>query len=657
MIDPINIHKRWQTARHLSRHILPILYILLAGHALGVNGQATDDFPIPTSVKVEGIPAIKKADVDRLFFEPAETRSNLIWDVDQKNRRLLVTDQTTNIYLLGGPLAKPQQLAPERVPYLVRVNPTGSSFAFTDDHEDRDNYELYLRTPDESIKKLSTFTGKDESVESIVWSRDGKSLYYSQTDYEGKTSKICVHDLSSATCGLVDLKGIWNVLDADGDRLLLKYWKASSQQNLHLYDLKTQKLIAVDEKANVQKGFFAGGRILWLAQGSPLCSSDPCVLSRDLKKGTTAQITLPSDLVFPSDIKPSPGRKLFLIQESRDGVDKLRIAALKGNKLVDRIKPFVRGSYVIWHTRWLSEKEVVYTIENIARPASIESFDIEKGKFVTWTKERVPAPLLDQARSPEVIKWKSFDGKEITGFIVRPQSSTKRTPVIIYVHGGPQTVDRPTFNLRDLRFVANLGVSIIHTNIRGSSGFGNAFMDADNGAKRDDAIKDVRALIDWIGTQADLDPERIYVHGESYGGFVALATALQEPDRIKAVIAEFPLVSIRGYLGQSWIDEFAKAEYGDPKDEKLISKLDGLSPLNNTSKWNGMPLFLTRGKRDDRMPEKDVLDLKSQLQANGSEVWFIYDEKAGHGVGGRYVTAALYQFLNTQINKSKEKQK
>lgn len=178
-------------------------------------------------------------------------------------------------------------------------------------------------------------------------------------------------------------------------------------------------------------------------------------------------------------------------------------------------------------------------------------------------------------------------------------------------------------------------------------------MNADNGAKRGDAVKDIRSLIDWICRQPDLDPERIYLHGESYGGFIVLAAALREPERVKAVIAEFPLVSIRGYLSQSWVDEFAKNEYGNPGDESLMSQLDDLSPLNNSSKWNAIPLFLTRGKKDERVPEKDVLDLKSQLQAKGSDVWFIHDAEAGHGVRGRYVTAAMYEFLERQIRRKK----
>ncbi len=631
---------------------LPLGLAFVLASLLSANAQTnTDDFPVPSSIRTEGIPPIKKADVDHLFFDPSLTRSNLIWDVDRANRRLLVTDEKTNIYLVAFPLAKPERLIDKKVPTTVRVSPKGDVFAFMDDEEDQDNFQLYLRLKDGTVKKLSKFDGKDEAVESIVWNRSGDLLYYSQTDYDTKTGKVCVSDLSSINCPLTGLKGIWSVLDADEDRLLLKYWKASSEQYLHLYDLKTRKLVQVNTETTAPKGSLAQGRVFWISESSKDCKTERCVMSMDSKTGKIVQISLPGNPAELQEIKPSPDGKSFLILETKDGIDNLRIARLKGNALVSKVVPFVQGSYVIWNTRWLTNSEVVYSVENIGKPASLESFDISTGKTTVWTRSQIPPQLENKVRAPEVIKWKSFDGRQISGYMVRPQEQKERSPVLIFIHGGPQVVDRPTFNFQDLRLIANLGVTIIHTNIRGSVGFGNEFMDADNSAKRGDAVKDIQALLDWIGNQTDLDSSRIVVRGESYGGFIALATALQEPKRVTAVIAESPLVSIRGYLGQSWIDEFAKAEYGDPKDEKLMEQLDLLSPLNNADKWNGIPLFLTRGKLDSRVPEKDVLDLKSQLGSKDTDVWFIFDNEGGHGVGGRYVTAAMYDFLKQQLRR------
>lgn len=339
--------------------------------------------------------------------------------------------------------------------------------------------------------------------------------------------------------------------------------------------------------------------------------------------------------------------------KTKDGIDYLHVFRLKKEKIVKEIPPFIFGSFVIWNTRWFSETEVVYTLENIGKPASIQSFNIDTKQVTNWTKEKLPAQLENMVKSPEVVKWKSFDGKEISGYIVRPNKTEKKSPVLIKVHGGPQILDKPVFNSQDIRFASNLGLTIIHTNIRGSSGFGNEFMDADNQENRGNAVKDIQTLLDWIEKQPELDASQVYLRGESYGGFIVLSTALQEPSRIKGVIAEYPSVSIRSYLSQSWIDEFAINEFGNPKDENLMSKLDELSPLNNTNRWNMIPLFLTRGKLDARVPERDVIDLKNQLQNKGSEVWFIHSTEDGHGFGSKYVTAAMYQFLKKQIKKKK----
>jgi len=641
--------------KNLSAHNL-IYYFALVIPVLGsvsIFAQSTsDDFPIPANMKVEGIPPIKKDEVEKLFFDPSQIRNNLIWDVKRTGRAILVTDEKSFIYRVASPMAKPEVIIDNRVPSTVRGNPTNATFAFTDDKADEDNYELYLWTGKE-IKKLSSFTGKDESVESFIWSKDGKSIYYTQVDFDTKTTKLCSHDLVSISCLLTDLKGIWNVLDSDQDKMLLKYWKASSNQSLYVYDNTNKKTIPIEEKGNSNKGFFAQGRVFWLSEGSDECGQERCLLSLDIRTGTRKRITLPDGTANLQDVKVSPDGKSFLIQETKDGIDNLKIAKLKNDRLGEVASSFVRGSYVIWGTRWLSNHEVVYTIENVGKPASVESFDFSKKKHTSWTKERVPPQIDNAVQPPEVIKWKSFDGKTISGYVIRPKSEQIKSPVVIYVHGGPQIIDRPTFNTSDIRLATYLGITTIHTNIRGSSGFGIEFMDADNGAKRADAVKDIRTLIDWIEKQPELDASRIFIRGESYGGLIALATALQEPRRIKAVIAEYPLVSVRGYLSQSFIDEFSINEYGDPKDEKLMKRLDELSPLNNTEKWNKTPLFLTRGKLDQRVPERDVLGLKDQIKNTGAEVWFIYANEAGHGVGGRYVTAAMYEFLKKQIGSKK----
>lgn len=642
--------KRVDLGKETVKGVLLAALTLLV--SLPVLSQSTDLFPVPESYQVEGIPPILKSEVEHLFFEPGTVRSNLIWDVDRKNRRLLVTDQTNNIYLLSSPLVQPEKLIEKVVPNSVKMRPDGRAFAYTSDLEDEDNFQLFLYDFEKKTStKLVPLRGKDESIDYFIWSRTGDSLFYIRADYDLKKSTLCNYDFREEKCFPTELKGVWEVMDADGDKVLLKYWKASTAQHLYLLDQKTALLTPIDEKGNSRRAFLAGGNLFWSPDGNDLCKKDPCMLSMNLKSKKVVQLKLPENLVSINDAKVSADGKRLLITGSRDGIDFLRILQLKDNKPPTECPTFLPNDYVVWHTRWMSNNEVVYTIENIGKPASIQSFNIDTKQFTDWTKEKLPPSLENKVSAPEVIRWKSFDQREISGYIVRPRSSVKKSPVLIDIHGGPQILDRPLFNSQDIRLASNLGMTIIHTNIRGSSGFGKEFMAADDKEKRADAVKDIRALLDWIGKRPDLDAEKVFLRGGSYGGFVALSTALQESNRIRGVIAEYPLVSIRGMLSQSWVDEFAKNEYGDPTDEKLMANLDELSPLNNVDRWNNIPLLLTRGKLDSRSPEKNVVDLKDQLKARGADVWFIYSTKDGHGFTGRYVFAAVYEFLKTKINK------
>jgi hypothetical protein len=201
--------------------------------------------------------------------------------------------------------------------------------------------------------------GKDESIESFVWSQKGDSLYYTRVDYETKTSKLCQFNFTTEKCFQIELKGNWDVLDSNKETLLLKYWKASSSQNLYLYNAQTGKLTPLDEKGNSRKAFFVGDKVFWTSDVNPdHCKSEPCILSFDLRKKSFNQLNLPKNLLSINDIKMSPDGKHLLVQDITDSVDNLRIFRLGKNKIEKEIPRFISDSFVIWNTRWLSDKEI-----------------------------------------------------------------------------------------------------------------------------------------------------------------------------------------------------------------------------------------------------------------------------------------------------------
>ena len=413
--------KRFGQDKLISKKVFGLIGHLALVFAITSHAQTSDEFPVPASFAVEGIPTIKNADVEHLFFDPSEVKNNLIWDVDRRNRSILITDERSYIYRLDTPMGNPLNLTDGRSPNMVRVSPKGGVFAFIDDKEKRDSFELYLRDEKGDIRKLSSFSGKDESVESFVWEANGKTVFYAQIDYETKITRLCGHDLSKSTCYDVDLQGNWNVIDSNSNKILLKYWKSSSNQSLYIYDLASKKLTTVAEMGNSTKGFFGQGRIFWLSEGSLECQTEICLMSMDLKTGKRTRIALPEGIANLQDVKVSPDKKSFLIQEMRDGIDNMRVGRLKKDTIVETVPPFVNGNYVIWGTRWLSNKEIVYTTENISKPASIQVFDISSKQTTAWTQERIPAQFENKVKPPEVIKWKAFDGREISGYMIKPQ--------------------------------------------------------------------------------------------------------------------------------------------------------------------------------------------------------------------------------------------
>jgi hypothetical protein len=219
----------------------------------------SDVFPVPDSYKTEGIPPIKKSEVEHLFYDPSSIRSNLIYDADRQNRRLLVTDETNSVWLLDTPMSLPTKLLEKIVPQSLKMRPGGEAFAYTTDYEDEDNYQLYVYGFKEKMpKKVVVLTGKDESVDSFVWTKKGDSLVYVRADYDTKTAKLCRHDLQTEKCFQTSFSGIWEVMDTHENKILLKHWKASSSQHLYLFDVQTDKLTPVDQKGNAARRFSPG---------------------------------------------------------------------------------------------------------------------------------------------------------------------------------------------------------------------------------------------------------------------------------------------------------------------------------------------------------------------------------------------------------------
>src|SRR5256884_4557212 len=174
----------------------------------------------------------------------------------------------------------------------------------------------------------------------------------------------------------------------------------------------------------------------------------------------------------------------------------------------------------IFGIRWRrTGTELGFTLTSARAPADAYSIDLGSGKLTRWTESETAGLTTRDFAEAELVHWPSFDGREITGFLYQPPARfAGRRPVIINIHGGPEGQSRPRVLDRNSSYVPGPGSNLIFPNIRGSTGFGKTFVKLDNGALREGAYRDIGALLEWIRTRPDLDPDHVLVTGGSYGG-------------------------------------------------------------------------------------------------------------------------------------------
>jgi dipeptidyl aminopeptidase/acylaminoacyl peptidase len=287
---------------------------------------------------------------------------------------------------------------------------------------------------------------------------------------------------------------------------------------------------------------------------------------------------------------------------------------------------------VISHLAWHPSGEVL-AIEFAGARTFRDIYSLERKslKLDRWTTSEMGGAGEEGLPDAELIEWKSFDGRMIPGILYRPAARfTGPRPVMINVHGGPEARERPRGLGRSNYFRHELGMAIIYPNIRGSSGYGKTYEHLDDGRKREDAVKDIGALLDWIAARPDFDRTRVMVTGSSYGGYITLASSIAYGDRLRCAFAGFALSDFVAFLDGT--DPSRRRdrllEYGDPADPETRAFLKSISPLTHAAKLK-IPLFIAQGARDTRVPLDQAEAMVTAVRATGTPVWYaIYD--SGH---------------------------
>jgi dipeptidyl aminopeptidase/acylaminoacyl peptidase len=595
---------------------------------------------LPDNLVVEGVPPIPpelKIDVNRYL----EFRAASFNDWHPHRREMLVTTrfaEATQLHLVKTPGGARRQLTflAEPVAGGLFDPQAGEFIVFSQDAGGGEFYQLYRQDFADGRVTLLT-DGKSRNLDPN-WSKSGKLLAYTSTRRTGRDTDIYVmnpRDPKSDRLLAQVTGGGWGILDWSwGDtHLLISEYISINESRIHLLDATSGTMEPLtpksDEKVAWPSGAFAkDGKSLFVLTDKDSEFQRLCRFDRATRKLTPLSGSLRGD-VESFDLSPD-GRKLAFVS-NESGVDALHLMdAQSGKQLRSSRLPLGVIGGVKWHE---NNCDLAFNLSSARSPNDAYSLDTKTGKVERWTESETGGLDPTAFVEPELIRIQSFDGLEISGFLYRPDARKfpGPRPVLVQIHGGPESQSRPSFQARNNYYVNELGVAVFLPNVRGSAGFGKTFLTLDNGFKREDTVRDLGAFLDWIASDARLDKDRIAVIGGSYGGYMVLASMTHFSDRLRCGA---DIVGISNFLTflkntQDYRRDLRRVEYGDERDPAMAEFLGKISPANHADKIR-RPLFVVQGLNDPRVPASEEQMVKA-IRDRGGNVWYLLAKDEGHG--------------------------
>lgn len=628
----------------------------------------------PPGLQADGLPALER--VQAATRAEAPVLRFLGWHPQRREMLVLASaGGSQQLHRLAEPGSRPQPLTGgrERVDSAQWEPQRGEYLVFSRDRGGDEAFRLYRLQPTDSrrdaLAEPVALTPDGARVSAFQFLPQGQGLVYVLDQLDGRRSP--------ATKASVDAEGdeeadsaaspsaqpsstrnarsqlFWmDPLRPESARLLgdsvggrytdLRVSAAGTVVALHTRQGRSQTL-----RFDLEAAVPPGGQALGAPGGAEL-REDEVLLQRQASGGDFRQLVLlrlNSGLrqavklpALAGDLEalavPPPGSAMPLaLVHNEAGVSVLRLARPGGEPPLQRVAAELPAGVIQgpqWHPRL---PLLAFNHSSASSPGRIVSWSPEDAGLQAWSgREAEPeAGVWWPEYAP--LRWQSFDGLEISGLHVAPSPQFKGPrPVLISIHGGPSSQARPTHLSGSLRYlVETLGMHLILPNVRGSEGFGQRFLKLDNGRRREDAVRDISALLDLIAARPEMDARRVIVSGGSYGGYMSLAVATRESARIAGSICRVGIANFVSFLEntESYRRDNRRAEYGDERDPDMRAFLQRISPLSRAAAVR-KPLFIIHGRNDPRVPYGEATQMVAAVRAAGTPVWFLTAEDEGH---------------------------
>lgn len=654
------------------RHALSVAALALACAAPALAGDAPKGAVVRehTGNRVsENLPAIAPALLERLE-RYQNTRGASLGGWTGEGCLLIATRfaETQQAHRVCEPLGMREQLTFHREPLnsLDAAPKPLDGFVFGKDVGGNEFWQLHWF--DLATRETALLTDGKSRNQDARFSHDGKQLAYSSTARNGRDIDVWVMDFASRKArAVVTEGGTWSAADfsPDGRQLLVIKYVSASETYPGLVDLDTGKLqlFPVDGgKAAISDFRFSkDGQAVYYVSNEILDGKPQEFASLRRHEPASGKFEVLSAGI-PWDVGnlslSDDGRHLLFVS-NEDGIGKLHVLSLPGHKEV-KLPALPVG--VIGGAEFSPDgRRIAVSINTATSPSDVYVIELAAQRLVRWTRSEVGG--LDAGRfvTPTLIRYPTFDrvdgqARTIPAFYYRPAKVPAGTklPVVIQIHGGPEAQSQPSFNA-NAQFLANeLGVAMLVPNVRGSAGYGRTYLGLDNADKREDSVKDIGALLDWIGAQPELDAQRVGVYGGSYGGYMVLASLVHYSERIRAGVDVVGISDFSTFLTntESYRRDLRRAEYGDERLPEMKAVFDRISPLRNAGKIRA-PLFVAQGRNDPRVPYTEAEQIVKAVRGNGVPVWFLMFDDEGHGFQKKantdYFGAAMMTFWQQHL--------
>lgn len=624
---------------------------------------------VPPSIVADGVPPVPVELRARMNqYLNLRTAGFADWLPNQRAMLILTRfGDTTQVHLVRGPGAYRQQLTffPDRV-LGAKFSPDAKKnyFLFSMDTGGGEFFQIYrFDLTDGSIRLLTD--GKSRNT-GVLFNHRGTLAAYMSTRRNGRDTDLYLVDPEGASPEkrALEMKGSWDPLDwsPDDSRLILLEEISINETYVHLFDATSGRLELLTPRSDEKVAY---GAVRWSKDGkgfyviSDRVSEFQRLFYYDLAtrsfNSLTDQITWDAE-----DMDLSPDGRTLAFTVNADGISELHFLDTRTRREVPA--PGLPKGQVFNLKFRRQGNELAFNLNSAKSPSDVYSYDFDTRSVERWTFSETGGLNSEGFQDSTLIHYSTFDQVEakprlLAAFVTRPPAKFKPPyPVLIDIHGGPEGQARPGFQGRYNYFINELGIALIEPNVRGSTGYGKSFTKLDNGFLREDSVKDIGVLLDWVKTQPDLDARRIGVIGGSYGGYMSLASMTHFSGRLRCGIDIVGISNFVTFLEstQDYRRDLRRVEYGDERDLKMREFLQAISPLTNAAKIR-VPILVAQGQNDPRVPVSESEQIVKRIREAGGPVWYILAKDEGHGFAKKtnadYLWHSIVLFLEQYLLK------